>query len=140
MLGRRGVGVSVLAATLLGLPGVGFALRIADCPGGRFVPLLNSAVGLPFEDPSSASGSFTVAGGTITLGACPEAPAPFITVRHQSRWRARWDSCASFVEVRLRVVIGPGGGDCGYVVGVIRYRDATGRRRAIKFPAELAAP
>jgi len=132
--------VAVLGAILLTIPVVASGLRIGDCSGGRFAADITSAAGLPFEDGSSPRGSFTVADGMVTLGACPETPADFGIVRHRRFWRARWGRCAAFVNVHLRIEIGPGGGDCGYVVGVIRYRDASGRRRAIKFPAERTAP
>jgi hypothetical protein len=125
--------VLVLAAAR----GVTRAARIGNCPGGRFVPDLSTAAGLPFEDASSPGGTIVVADGTIIRGACPAAPAPFAVVQHRRRLRSRWDSCGPFTRVRLRLELGPGG-RCGYVVGVIRYRDASGRRRALKFPADLA--
>ena len=138
---RKRTAASVLAGALLTLPAVALALRIGDCPGGRFATELSTTVGLPFEDGSSASGSLTVADGAIiTLGACPGTPAPLATVRRRHFWRARWDSCGPFENVRLRLQLGPGGGGCGYVIGVIRYREPSGRRRAIKFPADLVGP
>jgi len=114
---------------------VALAARIGNCPGGRFAPNLTSAVGLPFENASSGGATLLVSDGVITLGACPAVPAPFTVIQHRRRLRARWDSCGSFTRVRLRLELGPGG-QCDYVVGVIRFRDASGRRHGLKFPAD----
>jgi hypothetical protein len=125
--------VSVLA--IHSLHGTARGLRIGDCAGGEYAPNLSTVAGLPFENRSSGSGKFTIAASAVTLGACPETPAAVTTVRRRHALRARWDSCGSFTRVRLRLELGPGGGSCDYVVGLLRWRTAGGRRRALKFPA-----
>lgn len=118
--------------------GVRCAARIGDCPGGRFAPNLSTAAGLPFEDASSPGGTIVVASGVIILGACPTTPSPFVVIQHRRRWRARWDSCGPFTRVRLRLELGPSR-QCDHLVGVVRYWDASGHRRAFKFPADRVA-
>ena len=116
------------------LHGSALATRIADCPAARYAPDLSTTIGLPFDDPSSPGGAFVV-GEVVVLGACPETPAPVTVARHRRKLRARWQTCGPFTRVRLSIVLGPGGPPCDYFVGVIRYRDPSGRRRGLKFPA-----
>ena len=131
---RRNVAGCVLGVAVA-TAHIALAARIGDCPGGRFAPNLSTAVGLPFEDAAAPGGTLIVGDGVITLGACSAVAAPFTVIQRRRRLRARWDSCASFTRVRLRLELGPGG-HCDYVVGVIRFRDSSGRRRALKFPAD----
>jgi len=111
------------------------AARIGNCAGGRFAPNLSTVVGLPFEDPSSPGGTIVIGDGAIVLGACATAAAPFTVARHRRLLRARWQGCGPFTRVRLRLELGASG-QCDGIVGIIRYRDATGRRGALKFPAD----
>src|SRR5262249_11003431 len=128
---RAVLGVLLILTTA---PGIARTARIGDCPEGRFAPNLSSAAGLPFDDGSSAGGTLVVADGVITLGACLATPAPYTVVQHRRFWRARWETCGPFTRVRLRIGLGPGG-RCDYLIGVIRFRDSAGHRRAFKFPA-----
>src|SRR5438067_7651451 len=136
----RGLLASVLGVVLLvATRRIAVAARIGNCPAARFVPNLSSAVGLPFEDASSPGGTLLVGDGVITRRACPAVAAPFTVSRHRRRLHARWDRCGSFTRVRLRLGPGPGG-QCDYVVGVIHFRDASGRPRGVKLPADRVAP